>query len=386
MSELQMIKPCWGGGRNYAIDLLRILSMFMIVMLHSGTHGGTLFIGEGLNPYSIWFHYVEALSICSVDVFVLISGYFLCTQKFKPSRILKMVFVVIFYSVAWLLITAYVFHEPIALKDIVRAILPISYHQYWFISCYVGMYLFSPMLNVLVKNLSQKQHLGSIILLVLVFSVWPDLLPYSSPLGVSDKGYTVAWFIVLYIIAAYFRKYPVKMKPSKAFRNYVLSAFLLLMVWLVIAIVSGADSFVDEWHGHLTFYFYRYNSFLVLLTAVFLWLVFVNIKIESLVIQKTISLVAPLTMGVYLIHDNESARSFVWHGLQEMEPTIAAPFIAIGYVIIVFVVCLIIDQIRSLLFSLVNRRNWYKIIMKEVDAIPSRINNFIYKKSLTINY
>lgn len=103
MANEQLYNKSTGGGRNYALDLLRILSMFMIVMLHSGSHGRTLLISEGLTPYSIWFHFVEALTICSVDVFVLISGYFLCTQQFKPSRIIKLYFAVVFYSIAWLL-------------------------------------------------------------------------------------------------------------------------------------------------------------------------------------------------------------------------------------------------------------------------------------------
>lgn len=357
--------------------------MFMIVMLHSGSHGRTLFISEGLNFHTIWFHFVEALSICSVDVFVLISGYFLCTQKFKLSRIIKMAFAVIFYSVAWYLITTYVFHEPLAKKELIRAVLPISYNQYWFISAYIGMYMLSPVLNVLIRNLNQKQHIGTIALLVAMFSLWPDVLPFSSPLGITPKGYTVVWFVVLYIIAAYFQKYPVKMKPSKAFRNYVLSALVLLLIWMATAIVTKADSFENELHGQLTFYYYRYNSLVVLATAVFLWILFLNIRVENKFVQRVISFVAPLTMGVYLIHDNEKARDFVWQGLKDMEPTIAAPFMTIGYVIMVFVVCLAIDEVRQLLFSIINKRDMYKAVMKRVDEWPSKINRFIYAKTTT---
>jgi len=355
----------------------------MIVMLHSGSHGKTLFITEGINPYSIWFHFVEALSICSVDLFVLISGYFLCTQKFKLSRIIKIAFAVFFYSVAWYLISTYVFHEPLAKKELLRAVLPISYNQYWFISAYIGMYLLSPVLNVLIRYLNQKQHIGTILLLVAMFSLWPDVLPFSSPLGISAKGYTVAWFAVLYIIAAYFQKYPVKMKPSKAFRNYILSALVLLSIWIFTAIATKADSFENELHGQLTFYYYRYNSFVVLTTAVFLWILFLNIKVENKFSQKIISFVAPLTMGVYLIHDNEKARDFVWQGLRTMEPSIAAPIIAIGYVMMVFVICLVIDEVRQLLFSIINKRDWYKTIMKRVDEWPSKSNCIIYAKTTT---
>jgi len=110
---------------------------------------------------------------------------------------------------------------------------------------------------------------------------------------------------------------------------------------------------------------------------------FLNIRVENKFVQRVISFVAPLTMGVYLIHDNEKARDFVWQGLRDMEPTIAAPFMTIGYVIMVFVVCLAIDEVRQLLFSIINKRDRYKAIMKRVDEWPSKINRFIYAKTTT---
>lgn len=341
-------------------------------------------MGNGLNPYSIWFHFVEALTICSVDIFVLISGYFLCTQRFKPSRIIKLAFAVLFYSVGWFLILTYVFQEPIARKALVKAFLPISYNQYWFISAYIGMYLLSPVINVLLRSLNQRQHLGTILLLLAMFSLWPDMLPYANPLGISSKGYTMVWFVVLFIIAAYIRKYPMKIKPANAIKYYILTALVLLAIWIVIALAIRADSFEDEWYGMFTFYYYRYNSLLVLTTAIFLFLTFINIKIENSFAQKAIAFVAPLTMGVYLIHDNENARDIVWKGLCGLEPTIVAPLLAIGYVTIVFFACLLIDEIRSLLFTLINRRSSYKTLMEKIDALPERISRYIYIKSLTI--
>ncbi len=349
--------------------------MFMIVLLHSGSHGRALFISEGLNFYSVWFHFIEALSICSVDVFVLISGYFLCRQTFKPSRVLKLVLVVVFYSVAWLFVTKFVFNDSVSKTDIIKAFFPISYNQYWFISSYVGMYLLSPIINVLIKNLTQVQHLGAILLLVGIFCIWPDVLPFSSPFGISKKGYSVVWFVVLYIIAAYFRNFPVIMKLRQIFKYYIIAACLLLLSWIVIVLVTRTNNFENELQGQMTFYYYRYNSFVVLITAVCLFITFSKIKVENVHVQKLISYVAPLCMGIYLIHDNESARGFIWQGLIELEPTPAAPFIVAGYVILVFVVCMMIEVIRTIIFHLVDKREWYKIQMEKIDSVPAIIKN-----------
>lgn len=60
--------------RNYGIDLLRLVSMFLIVVLHSLSRGALV----GVAPFNI--HYeagflIEALTYCAVNCFALISGY-----------------------------------------------------------------------------------------------------------------------------------------------------------------------------------------------------------------------------------------------------------------------------------------------------------------------
>lgn len=58
--------------RNYGIDLLRLVSMFLIVVLHSLSRGALV----GVAPFNI--HYeagflIEALTYCAVNCFALIS-------------------------------------------------------------------------------------------------------------------------------------------------------------------------------------------------------------------------------------------------------------------------------------------------------------------------
>ena len=61
--------------RNYGIDLLRILSMFMVVLLHLCGFGGVL---SNVKPFSVNYYiawFLEIVSYCAVDVFALISGF-----------------------------------------------------------------------------------------------------------------------------------------------------------------------------------------------------------------------------------------------------------------------------------------------------------------------
>lgn len=239
------------------------------------------------------------------------------------------------------------------------------------------MCLFSPIINIFLSNINRIQHIGTIVILVAVFSVWPDIMLYSNPMGVGSRGYTVVWFVILYIVAAYLRKYPVIISKRKAFVFYFASALVLLLIWLIIALVVSADNFEDEVHNMPTFYYYRYNSFIVLAMSVFLWLLFSNMNIVNNKIQKIIAFAAPLTMGIYLIHDNERARAFVWQGLQGLEPSWSAPLIVLGYVVMIFLTCLIIEWVRVLMFSVINKRSWYKKIMEKCDMIPVKSKIYI---------
>lgn len=73
--------------RNANIELLRILSMTMVLVLHCLSWSGALEYLEGINYWVYWW--LEALCIVAVDVFVLISGYFMIKSRFKLRNVFK---------------------------------------------------------------------------------------------------------------------------------------------------------------------------------------------------------------------------------------------------------------------------------------------------------
>lgn len=73
--------------RNYGIDFLRIISMFMIVILHILGNGGILAsvqIGSS-NYHLAWI--LEIASYCAVNCYALISGYVGIYSVHKYSNI-----------------------------------------------------------------------------------------------------------------------------------------------------------------------------------------------------------------------------------------------------------------------------------------------------------
>ena len=85
--------------RKTNIELLRIISMFMIVVYHYCCHGYLIReVGTaGYNTPILWLIYTFCYS--AVNIYVLISGYFLCKSEFKWKKVLKIYIEVLFYSV-----------------------------------------------------------------------------------------------------------------------------------------------------------------------------------------------------------------------------------------------------------------------------------------------
>ena len=86
--------------RMVSIELLRVISMLMVVMLHYLGKGYLIPALDGAmnaTGYVAWF--LESMSAVAVNVYMLISGYFLVESSFKLGRLLNLLCQVIFYSV-----------------------------------------------------------------------------------------------------------------------------------------------------------------------------------------------------------------------------------------------------------------------------------------------
>ncbi len=382
LSDMGTGKLQAGGGRNYAIDFLRILSMFMIMVLHGNAHGGVLSLQTGYDINSLFIHFCESLSIVSVNVFVLISGYYLSTQQVKLSRSVKLITATWFYAWLWLIICL-ALGDTVGKATIVKNIAPISYGTYWFVSLYIGMFLCSPFINIGIRNMTKRQHGILVLLLVVLFSLLPSLLPLSEPFGIKTGGFNVLWFITLYLIASYISKYGfLNFKKGYWLLGYLSFSVILLIVWFILSKILGVSDFSNEWKGGLNFYYFNYNSILVFLSSICLFRFFLEIDIKNSTLRKIIKAIAPLMLGVYLIHDNRLGREYIWKALScVQEMTIGALAYIVGILILLFLTCIIVEWTRSKVFSLLlERRIFYKKLLLKIDKFP----DWLYSKTLDI--
>lgn len=71
--------------RNANIELLRIISMLMVLMMHCLQSSGALECG---GSYQLVYRLIKSFCIVAVNVFVIINGYFGPVSSFKLKNVL----------------------------------------------------------------------------------------------------------------------------------------------------------------------------------------------------------------------------------------------------------------------------------------------------------
>ena len=314
--------------------------MLLIVMSHYSVHGGFDF----MLPLSIRLYFVQCLGMggkLGVNLFVLISGYFLCKSEFKWQRIIRLELEVIFYSVLIGLIFYFFIPERESLKDFLnKEFTPLRSGRYWFYDTYFVMFLFSPFINKLVISL-EKEDFRKLLFLTFVLWVLIPAIPKFNALQMSNLG----WFIFLYLCASYIRFYPEDFHfKNKTFVLLAIGIYALLLLSVLSLDMLG---FVDKRFQEEFDYFIPSNSILIFSSSIMLFVGFSKIQMGS---KKLINIISSATFGVYLIHDNHLVRPFLWIDLFKNAAYIDSNKIFLHApvaIIFVYLICTVLDLIRQ---------------------------------------
>ena len=300
------------------IEALRCLAMMMVVVLHYLDKGNLLgdLSQPNMGSVGIAAWVLESFCIVAVNVYMLISGYFLCMSHFKITRLLKLYLQIWTYSAGVGILACVLGILPEADRNTnlyLTFLLPISKGHYWFMTAYVILYVLLPFLGIAAKNMTKNQFQVALVVLLAVFSVSKTIIPVQLN-GIDNKGNDGIWYICVFMVAAYFRRFGagVLEKGKRAILCY------LVGVMLIFGGSMGVHLFYVKTGrlGLLLGMFTDYNHIFVLLAAVGLFLTFLHSKKPAAdsVIGRFICKIAPFSLGVYLLHENMGVR-YAWEHL-----------------------------------------------------------------------
>lgn len=139
--------------RESKFELLRIVSMVMIMAGHYCYHGGLMFNGSSSN----WMlsAFLKPGGKLGVTCFALISGYFMGKKDFDFMTVIKVACQTVFYSILWTVII-FAMDGGIGIKAVVRQLFSPVYGGYWYVTAYLSMCLLTPLLNLISSRIEKS--------------------------------------------------------------------------------------------------------------------------------------------------------------------------------------------------------------------------------------
>lgn len=349
-----------GGGRESNIELLRNVSMFMVLLLHAN------FVALGrpspedltISPLSSAFRWlIEGLSIASVNAFVLISGWF--GIKATKKGTLKFIYQILFFLGGSYLIALCmgVLESPIhSLLDVFQ-LTPYD----WFIKSYFVLMILSPLLNQF-KSLEEPVQ-RKLLLLFFGFEAIFGWVAGGSRFFVS--GYGPLHLMGIYLLGQYMHYSLIPQEKDSAFKaflnkmlglNAVTNGLLFLLCSVAIAVMGllVLKYTGGSWSNTIL----AYSNPLVVIASIYLFLTFARMRIKS---NRFINWFGASSFAVYLLHCDPIVRQKVFipviQRIAENSAGIQEVLIIGAFLLILYLAACLIDQIRIFSWKfIINRK------------------------------
>ena len=354
--------------RQSKFELLRIIAIVMIIAHHFAYHSEMQFDSSVISVNRLWTQLLYYGGHVGLDVFVLISGYFLVdSMRINLSKIARIWLVMFTYS-AGIYIVMYFVGIRVDFFDEFKwlVIRPLTREIWPFASAYCGLMVLYPFVNILIKAMSKNVYRVLLAILLLFWSVIPTFTT------ITFGCNYLLWLVTLYIIAGYIKLYPEDFLKGKSFYHRI-----MLIVWglsFASAVILDVLGLKYEVCAKYATHFSGMQHINIVIIAVCLFLTFRDVKIKNEKCCRGINTVAGATFGIYLLHDNPLLSMWLWKQLFKNAQYTNAPWFviaSIGEVFAIFVGCMVIEFARQHLLE-----KWY---MKGINKMFIKPQAFLDK-------
>lgn len=340
--------------RQSNIECLRILAIFLILVVHADFWAlgapTPKEIHEMPIPSATRF-LIESVSICAVNVFVMISGWFGIHPKAKS--LFNFLFQCAFFLFGIYLVKIIVIRN-ISGEGIKGCLLLLKHN--WFIKAYLMLYIFSPVLNEFVEHTNKKTFK----IVLICYFLFQTVYGWCSEGAQWFKdGYSAISFMGIYLFMRYLRRFAPPYLPKKSSLFYMTLYISCALIITVLAILQTLH-IIPGWlmFGKM----YSYANPLVIIESLALFLLFTRFEFKS----KVVNFIAASTFAVFLLHTNPNIGKPYFvpliNRVYQMYDGIACLSVLFAILVAIFILAIAIDQIRIWLGSCI----WTRIINRNI--------------------
>lgn len=343
--------------RNSSVELLRIISMLMVVAHHFVVHNldNAWDISDDGSRFVIAV-FAAPLGKISIVSFFAVTAWFLCEKKVNSlrasfQRAWKMEFEVLFYAWGMCILFVIFGRQNINASTVLKSFLPVSTDLWWYVTSYVLFLLLFPFLNKGLYLIGKQYHLVLCLVTIALWGGIQGILPH----GYMDLANSVA-FVWIYILISYYRWYMKAFSLGTSAWIAGVGFALCLLPRFVFGYLptvadlpyplnrvrsTAADIFSMEW------------KLPVMMAGLGLVFVFTAFSFNN----RLINWLAKSAFSVYLITEYPPMRILLWKklftfsSLENEALPVAVSFIAL--VFLIYFLCVLVDTLRRLIFKFI---------------------------------
>jgi len=271
--------------RNYGIDIVRIIAVITVLTVHfflNTSYYYTPPYGLSMNIQGI----IRNFCMVCVPLFILITGYLNNKLEYNKSffkGLFKILIIWFFYSI----IEYFVLNimngniDSLNIKDLLFSITSFKACYYsWYIEMYIGLYLFSPILNNAYNSFNKKNRLYLLLIAISIIIV-PGFINDIF----KDVIYLPNWWYSIYPIAYYIcGKYISDIKPKISKKTL----FILLILVQILTYSYKYITIID------------YYSITTFASATIVFLIFYNVNLKNRIIKSIVKYISIISLDIYL--------------------------------------------------------------------------------------
>ena len=369
------------NSRNSSIELLKVFGIILIVISHviqslhtqnSNITANEYILNISMASTNIQHLVLTLLRYCGAlgnTVFFCCSAWFLLNDdNVNKKKILQMILDVWIISTVILTTVFIIRGGNISLKMVIKQILPITFENNWYITCYLLFYPLHPFLNRIIKNMEKHSLLKTTLVLLFLY-VGMNFVRSGS----YFSTHLTLW-VTLYFTIAYLKFYLV------GFSNNIKINILTLVIGFIgntgiVLLTNFLGLRFELFSNWLLRWNTNCNPFIILMAFSM-----VNIANNIHFKNRFVNYISSMSLLIYIIHENQLLRTFyrplIWNYIFQR--------FGYDYILLWTFVLVVIVLSFGIIASIVYKSTIQKVVTIVCNAIYPILQKIYQKAEKTI--